>query len=277
MLSADSQQNTPGTLMDESDIRVHYFTHNGGVRINNEDSLLVQHILISDTSMERPASLEIKTGSGRGIFCVADGIGGEQKGEVASRMVLEGLQAEQSLIGAGKTLAEVLYDTKNSLEQYVSENPGAFNLGSTVAGIAILDRNAIIFNVGDCRVYRINGQFFEQVTKDHSIVQALFEEGVITEEEMRRHPRRNVITSSISGDGRPDSIQVFSHDTALRSENTFFICSDGIWGCFSHDELELIYGRYKEFDFCEKLLTAALARRATDNISAILLTISNFE
>lgn len=256
-------------------ITVHYFTNKGGVRTNNEDSLLVQNILISDTSMEDPVTLE--TRSDCSIFCVADGIGGEQKGEVASRMVLQGLLAGHSAIISEKTLLEALYLAKNSLEQYVSENPEAYNLGSTLSGVLIRDTGAIVFNVGDCRVYRINGRYFEQITRDHSVVQTLYEEGIITEDEMRHHPRRNVITSSISGDGRPDSILAFSHETHLREEDTFFICSDGIWGCFSHDELELIYQRYNGFDFCEKLLSASLARRATDNISAILLYISATE
>jgi len=185
--------------------------------------------------------------------------------------------AEQAVITSEKTVSDALYLAKENLEQYVKENPDAYNLGCTLAGLIIRGTKAIAFNVGDCRVYRINGNYFEQITKDHSIVQTLFDEGIITEEEMRFHPRRNVITSSVSGDGRSDSIHVFSHKISLRNYDIFFICSDGIWGCFSHDELEMIYQRFQGYDFCEKLLTAALARKASDNISGILLIVSTCE
>ncbi|MDD1728324.1 MAG: serine/threonine-protein phosphatase [Methanospirillum sp.] len=256
-------------------IKVFYFTNNGGVRPNNEDSLLITKTLVSDTSMEEPGSYQ--SDQGEEIFCVADGIGGAEKGEVASNLVLSTLMELQDTIRDEPSLTTALFQGKNALDHYANEHQEAFNLGCTVAGVCIREDSLLAFNIGDCRVYRINGNFFEQVTRDHSVVQALFDEGLITEEEMRHHPRKNVVTSSVSGDGNPDSMKVYTTGIHIRSTDIFLICSDGIWGCFSHDELELIYQRFQGYEYCEKILHAALARKASDNISAILIQISSIE
>jgi protein phosphatase len=254
-------------------IKAWYFTHNGGVRTNNEDGLLIGDILITDSSMKRPETT--RTGFDGSVFCVADGIGGEQKGEVASYMVLSGIRDNQDRIRGDTTLSNTLYQAKDQLDTYATEHPKAGALGCTLSGICIRGKTGIAFNVGDCRVYRINGAFFEQVTRDHSLVYALYEEGIIGEDEIRRHPKRNVVTSSVSGDGLPDSLKIYITEMHLRNDDSFFICSDGIWGCFSHDELEMIYRKFQGYRYCQKILGAALARRASDNISAILVHISS--
>lgn len=260
-----------GTVHTPCLIEAFFFTHIGGVRVKNEDSLLISQTIFSDVSMEGPEI--IRTDYSHNIYCVADGIGGEQKGEVASHMVLSGLYEYQDTITDGSTLLDTLYLAKEQLDAYAMDNPEAFNLGCTLSGLCIRGKTGLAFNVGDCRVYRITDGKFELITRDHSVVQTLFEEGVISEDEMRHHPKRNIITSSISGDGRPDSIKVFTTEIDLRTDDKFFICSDGIWGCFSHAELEMIYERFQGFEYCEKIQTAAIARRASDNISAILVHI----
>lgn len=248
-----------------------FFTNKGGVRSNNEDGLIVQNILISDLSMEIPESYhgDEKTA----IFCVSDGIGGEQKGEAATRIVLAYLKEHFGEITDEEALTRVIHQGKEELESYVKENPEAFNLGCTLAGIIVREGEAILFNIGDCRVYRINGRFFERITKDHSVVQHLLEEGVITEDEMRHHPRKNIVTSSVSGDGMKNTVHIWCKNITLRDNDLFFICSDGLWECFSHDELEMIYQKFQGYEFCEKILIAALARQSSDNITAILVSV----
>ena len=265
-----SERNGKPTKYNRIDLS--FFTNNGGMRSNNEDSLLLDGLLISDRSMEKPLSHQ--TVGPDITCCIADGIGGAEKGEVASNLVLSALRDNATLITDTDSLSSALSEGKEALEQYVQEHPEAADLGCTLAGICIRGDSAIVFNAGDCRVYRINGTYFEQITRDHSVVQSLYEEGIITEEEMRFHPKRNVVTSSVSGDGNPDSIKLFTTEIQVKDSDIFFICCDGIWGCFSHDELELIYQRFKGIEFCEKLMGAAVARKASDNISAILIQIS---
>ncbi len=256
-------------------IHAYYFTHPGSIRTENEDSLLIQDILINHTSMDAPTLSEWVCEESR--FIVADGIGGEAKGEVASNLVLASIRDTPADLTGESGIRDLLTGAKERLEEYVAEHPDAHNLGCTLAGVFLTKEGGIAFNAGDCRVYRINGTFFEQMTRDHSLVQTLLDAGAITEEEMRHHPRRNVVTSSVSGDGNPDPVEVFTTAFRLRSDDTFFICCDGIWGSFSHDELEMIYQRFPGPDFCGKIQTAALARGASDNISAILVMTSQVE
>jgi len=251
-------------------VEAFFFTNKGGVRKNNEDGLIVPGTLISDLSMEIPESYNGEVTNA--IFCVADGIGGEEKGEVASQIVLTHLRDHYSQITDEESFNSVVHAAKENLESYVEKNPDAKNLGCTLAGVIIREDKAHVFNIGDCRVYRINGKFFERITKDHSVVQHLLEEGVITEDEMRYHPRKNIVTSSISGDGIKDSIHIWFRTINLRDQDQFFICSDGIWECFSQDELEMILQKHPGYSFCEKILIASLARQSSDNVTAIFLS-----
>lgn len=251
-------------------IEAFFFTNKGGVRTNNEDGLIIPGTLISDLSMKIPESYHGEVTNA--IFCVADGIGGEQKGEVASRVILTYFRDHFSEVTDEESFSTVAYGAKEQLEAYVEKNPEAANLGCTLAGIIIKHETAFIFNIGDCRVYRINGRFFERITKDHSVVQHLLEEGVITEDEMRHHPRKNIVTSSISGDGIKNSIRIWFKPFPIRDQDLFFMCSDGVWECFSQDELEMIYQKYPGYMFCEKVLIAALARQSSDNVTAILVS-----
>lgn len=248
-----------------------FFTNKGGQRSNNEDGIVIGDILISDLSMEIPESY--RSNNSDILVCVADGIGGEQKGEVASQLVLSYLQNHISDITDDDAFTKIIYEAKEQLEMYVKKNPEAHNLGCTLAGVIVRPNTSFIFNIGDCRVYRVNGNFFERITHDHSVVQHLFDEGVITEDEMRHHPRKNIVTSSVSGDGIDNSVKIWMTSIPMREKDTFFICSDGIWECFSQDELEMIHSKFQGYDFCERILIAGLARQAADNISAILLTV----
>ncbi|NLV27829.1 MAG: serine/threonine-protein phosphatase [Methanomicrobiales archaeon] len=249
-----------------------FFTNKGGVRTNNEDGLIIPGTLIADLSMPIPESYRGEVTNA--IFCVVDGIGGEQKGEVATQIVLKYFQDHFSEVNDEESFSHVAYGAKDQLEAYVEKNPDALNLGCTLAGIIVKNDQAFIFNIGDCRVYRINGRFFERITKDHSVVQHLLEEGVITEDEMRLHPRKNIVTSSISGDGIKDSIKIWFKYFSIRDQDQFFLCSDGIWECFSQDELEMINEKFPGYAFCEKILVAALARQSLDNVTAILMSTS---
>lgn len=253
-------------------VEAFFFTNKGGVRSNNEDGLVIPGTLISDLSMKIPESYSGEVMNA--LFCVADGIGGEQKGEVAAQLVLTYLQDHFTEITDEESFNSVVYAAKEQLEAYVEKNPEASNLGCTLAGVIIQEEKAHVFNIGDCRVYRINGKFFERITKDHSVVQHLLEEGVITEDEMRYHPRKNIVTSSISGDGIKDSVHFWFKTIGLRDQDQFFICSDGIWECFSQDELEMILQKHPGYAFLDKVLVASLARQSQDNVTAILLSTS---
>jgi PPM family protein phosphatase len=251
------------------EIRAFFFTNTGTSRTNNEDSLLLSHQVISEVSMEKP---EERLFSGPDLlFCVADGIGGAHKGEVASNLVLSFFSDHQDEIRDIPTLQEICYQAKKELDRYVATDPSALQMGCTISGVVIRGEDLILFTLGDCRIYRIHGGFFEKISREHSIVQNLCDEGLISEDEMRHHPKKHVITSALTGDGIDGPLEISAATVHIRKNDGFFICSDGIWECFSHDELEMIYQRFPDAEFCGRLLPAALARRAHDNISGILI------
>ena len=140
-----------------NNIEIYFFTNYGAVRSNNEDSLLIGELLISDTSMEESGFHH--TQETNIICCVADGIGGAEKGEVASNLVLSAIRDQAARIKDKESLISSLAEGKEDLEQYVQEHPEAADLGCTLAGICIMGDTALAYNAGDCRVYRINGVY----------------------------------------------------------------------------------------------------------------------
>lgn len=206
-------------------MRYCYFTNKGKLRNNNEDGLLLNDKIICETDMTQVIcdnSQEKEL-----IFCVADGIGGHEKGEVATRIVLETLSElkpidKDSLISAINT-------SRDRLESYIKENQSAFGLGCVLAGIILIDKSALIFNIGDCRVYKIFEDKLIKLSRDHSIVENLVLEGLITREQAKNNPQRNIITSAIIGDGYKTDVNIYTKEIDVYEGDKFLICSDGLW------------------------------------------------
>jgi serine/threonine protein phosphatase PrpC len=213
-----------------------YLSHTGKVRENNEDGLLVNEILISQGSMEGPECLSWE---GERLIClVADGMGGHRKGEVASRMVLDVFRTRYEEVEGKEQIAGIMSLAREELNRFVETDRNNFGLGTTISGMVILSGKGTVFNCGDSRVYRQRGNSLEGITKDHSLVQGLADAGVISEEEMRTHPQKNIITSSLMGD-LGHHLPVFSvRDVEIRSGDRFFLCTDGVWESMSHAEME---------------------------------------
>jgi serine/threonine protein phosphatase PrpC len=213
-----------------------YRSHTGKVRENNEDSLLVNDILISQGDMEGPECLRWE---GERLIClVADGMGGHRKGEVASRTVLEVFRERYEEVEGKEQIAGIARLARERLNRVVETDRSSFGLGTTISGMIIVRGKGTVFNCGDSRVYRQRARSLERITKDHSLVQGLVDAGMITEEEMRTHPQKNIITSSLMGD-LGHHLPVFSvSDVEIRSGDRFLLCTDGVWESMSHGEME---------------------------------------
>ncbi len=214
-------------------VEVSYITNIGKVRYRNEDAILAATKVFSEISMEQPI-YETLNVEGTVPFAVADGMGGHPCGDRASGLVLEVLRG-----GSPETeedLKELLLTAKEVMDRHVEANPDCFGMGTAVAGVFLSSSRAIVFNVGDCRVYRMR-ESLERLTKDHSVVQELFERGLIGEEEMRFHPERNILTSSVMG-GYPEEPKVFSRTEEVLPGDLYLICSDGLWEEVSREFME---------------------------------------
>jgi protein phosphatase len=199
-------------------------------------------------------------------------MGGGPGGQEAAETVLVCLQ---TLIGqqlgreAETELSTVFNQAFDLLTEKAEQNPQLKGLGTTVAGLWLDDGEALAFNCGDCRVYRVRDGFLDQVSRDHSRVYQLYMAGEIAYEEMRTHHLKHLVSSSIQeGTARPE---VFQKRLAFRPGDTFLICCDGVWEALSLEEMENCL-KGKPFEIGAESLAEALRQAdCRDNISFLLL------
>jgi protein phosphatase len=176
-------------------------------------------------------------------------------------------------VNQGDDISHIVASIKSRLNDLVRANPGQRDMGTTVSGMIVIGSKALIINCGDSRVYRLNGQFLEKITKDHSIVQNLFDNGDITDDEMRTHPKKHVLTSALIGDLKPDVPEFFIKELSLQPGQRYLICSDGLWESMSLENMESCFVRDDLFEGTACLLQTALNNAAGDNISIIALEV----
>ncbi|MGR8929174.1 MAG: PP2C family protein-serine/threonine phosphatase [Gammaproteobacteria bacterium] len=224
-------------------------THLGLVRELNEDSLL-----------EAPEL---------GLWIVADGMGGHEAGDVASRItVTEIAQGMKN----GSSLTEAIVMAHREIQTAAVREGGSCDMGSTVVAAKLEGRHYEIAWVGDSRAYLWNG-VLRQLSTDHSYVQMLFEAGVITRAEMADHPARNIISQGL-GVGGVDTgdVEVDLVCGDLAENDVLLLCSDGLTGEISDDRLEVILADSTDLHACvDRLIGAALEAGGKDNVTVVLL------
>ncbi|GAB2508739.1 PP2C family protein-serine/threonine phosphatase [Paramicrobacterium agarici] len=206
------------------------------------------------------------------IFAVADGMGGHQRGDEASRVVVEQLQL--SVRPGEPTSPEVVFTGITAANGRIlawAEDGGV--AGSTVAGVALVslssqaDSHWMVFNIGDSRVYLLEGQQLRQITVDHSAVQELIDQGSISQSEAATHPQRNVVTRAVGveSDADPDVWLL-----PAEGHQMFIICSDGLSREMPDEEIRQILLSAPR-DPSRALVDRALEAGARDNVSAVVL------
>jgi len=249
-------------------ISCEYFTNAGTVRENNEDSILINNLVVSSCSMKKP--VKISDSGKKNFFCIADGVGGYNFGDLASKEVLISLRDTVSSQDDIQ-IETAVKRAKEHLDSLAKKNPNLLNFGTTLAGMYINESHITVFNCGDSRVYRLNYPFFEKVTDDHSFVETLVNEGLINEKEARVHPQKNILTSGIFGDVTSQAPVLFIRTISSRNDEMFLICSDGVWDVIDTDMLEALYKKNGVNKFADALLSTCLEKKAEDNISAIVV------
>jgi protein phosphatase len=245
-----------------------FITHRGLVRENNEDSILIDDIIISQAQLECPAKHFVE--KKRALFCVADGVGGGKSGEVASRIVLETLSDCVMNKTELKEIEILVGRAKDELENHIIQNPEDINLATTIAGILFDDNKATIFNTGDSRVYKLTNGYLNKLSKDHSIVESMKDAGIL-DVNIKNVQNENIITSSISGDGRTSNPEIFKSFIEIEKGDIFLICTDGLWNSIDSDSMENAFTAPILKKTVEILLQKALTSDANDNISLIVI------
>src|SRR3984893_2659151 len=227
-------------------------THAGAVRAHNEDSYV-----------DRPDL---------GLWAVADGAGGHQAGDIASRIITAALKMLPPGLGATALLAEVrqrLAHAHNILLAEAARRGGHAMLASTVVVLLARDDYFACLWAGDSRAYLLRGRRFRQLTRDHSLVQELFDSGAISAAEAVHHPSANIITHAIGA----DVLELDKGTDPLLPGDRFLLCSDGLFKTLPEPVLARILAAEDDLA-AERLLRAALAQQADDNVTAVAVEAS---
>ena len=234
-------------------------TDTGRMRDSNQDSVFCE---------------ENAVGVFPNLFLVADGMGGHNAGDLASRVCIETF-VERLRATAKRTPVSAMEDAAMEANQAIldksMENEKFRGMGTTLVGMMIEENTAYIINIGDSRLYQIRGGI-RQITVDHSLVEEMVLSGEIEKNEMRTHPNKNIITRALgtTKNPKPDCFEL-----EVRKGDTYLLCSDGLSNMLDDREMEEIISKEGKglSSIGLKLVEAANEAGGKDNISAVLVRI----
>jgi len=261
---AAAKQKSRTTMIVLKNLQIASRTDIGLVRQGNEDNLYV--VPTDHAAIEKEGVL----------VGVADGMGGHNAGEVASQIAVETLATYYDTVAEGVTeeqrLAKTIQKANERILDRSNENLDCQGLGTTLTSLLVKGEQAIIGHVGDCRIYLCRKGRLTQITMDHSLVQEAVREGILTPEQARVHPQRNIITRAL---GTQEDLEVDTLTLTTRPGDLFFVSSDGLHGLLEDFEMEdLIHQAKGEVDqVTDALVEAALDQGGTDNITIVVVRI----
>ena len=231
----------------------------------------------SDTGLIRAIN-EDSGYAGPRLLVIADGVGGHAAGEVASSVAVASMAALDEDSPGGdllERLANAVNGANRHLRDMVTGDPDLKGMGTTLTALLRAGSRFGLVHVGDSRAYLLRGATLQQLTHDHTFVQALVDEGRITAEEADHHPQRNLITNSL--DGRED-IELDLSVRETRAGDRYLLCSDGLSGVVSEDTLRDTLVDEADADVVvERLVDLALKGGGPDNITAIVADVVEVE
>jgi serine/threonine protein phosphatase PrpC len=224
----------------------------------------------SHTGRQRPAN-EDALYARAPLFAVADGMGGAQAGEIASRIAVETLGAGDAAGGDAspeERLAELVRTANDRIHELSRADDQHAGMGTTMTAVLVGEEEITIAHVGDSRAYVLREGQLRRLTRDHSLVEEMLERGSITAEEASRHPQRSVITRAV---GPEPHVEVDTHTARARDGDVLLICSDGLTTMIDEPFIErtLLDGRPLP-EAGRALIDAANEAGGRDNITVVL-------
>ena len=230
-------------------------TDTGRQRSENEDSLFVR----------------------APIFVVADGMGGAQAGEVASKTAAEAFDRDLPDAPPGVVLRETIEAANREIHQLAHADPSRAGMGTTITA-AIVDAQSEevgIGHVGDSRAYRLRAGKLERLTRDHSLVEEMRRKGQITDEQAEEHPQRSIITRAL---GPEPDVEVDVQTVPASPGDVFLLCSDGLTTMVDDVEIRDLVTRANDLDQAGKgLVKAANKAGGEDNVTVVLFRLAEGE
>jgi serine/threonine protein phosphatase PrpC len=234
----------------------------GCQRTNNEDQF----------SYWEPSSDAEFSRKGR-LLLVADGMGGHEGGQEASRIAVEAVQAvyETGLESSPQTLLVAgIRAAHHLIQQHGKTNPSLRGMGTTCTAVALVGKQLYYAHVGDSRLYLLRGSGISQLTHDHSYVGRLIDSGMISPEEAESHPQRHILTAAL-GAGPDIAPDVPEQPVSLQTDDGLLLCTDGLWSLVSDRELQNTTSAHRASEACHELVQLAKSRGGADNITLQIL------
>jgi serine/threonine protein phosphatase PrpC len=240
-------------VADEVDLYVvsHSLTNNGCKRLHNEDSYY--------------GSNE------KGIWVVADGMGGHNAGDFASQSLMQSVQSVEpsnDINLTAKNIEAIVQDINLELIKKASDVAEGTIIGATLAMLIANDSDGILLWAGDSRVYRIRNNELEQLTQDHSLVNDLIKQGAINQEDASSHPESNKITRAV---GYKENLELDYRKVSIRANDRYIICSDGLTKELTDENILSIASHGLANIVNEELMRRALEEGGRDNITTITI------
>jgi PPM family protein phosphatase len=258
------KHNVRGVMRIRPGIELASLSDVGCQRENNEDQY----------TYWEPAADEEFARKGR-LAVVADGMGGHEGGQEASRIAVEAIQevfAEspdsdtdaQSLLGIGFQIAH------ERILEYAAGHPELHGMGTTATAIALRGNQLYYAHVGDSRLYLVRGASISRLTHDHSYVGRLVENGVISAAEAEIHPQRHILTAALGAGAElwPETPQ---HAIELQKGDLLILCTDGLWSLLSEREILTVVLGCEPREACRALIKMTKDRGGPDNITVQIL------
>lgn len=255
-------QNNSSNSFESGNLKVVVLSDMGNVRTNNEDTGMF--FKVADEQVIREKGY---------LLMVADGMGGHQAGEVASRMAADIISREyfkQNTNGSiEKNLAKVFSLANKRIFEMASSQKSYTGMGTTCTALVVLDHSIYFAHVGDSRAYLQKGENILQITEDHTYVQELVKSGDITAAEAAVHPKRNILTNAMGT--KPDlRIDTGKFSLTFETNDRLLICSDGLYDYLNETELKDILRSNMLKNAAESMISEAKARGGHDNITVVL-------
>jgi len=208
------------------------------------------------------------------LFAIADGMGGAQAGEVASRLATAALKEAGANGGGERRIADLIQEANRRVYDRSSSDPNTSGMGTTITVALVEDDRVSFGHVGDSRAYLIRNARMEQLTEDHSLVNELLKTGKLSREEAETHPQRSVITRALGTD--PD-VDVDTFSVQAETGDLFLLCSDGLTDMVPEDSILEVVERHREdIDGALRALVKAANRGGgQDNITVVAFEIAD--
>lgn len=237
--------------------------------------------LLTDTGRSRSVNQDsigvFQSPNGRGfVAVVADGMGGHQAGDIASRTAVEAIQQNYFALlrkcSPEQTLNRVFELANTAVFTQAQAYPEYSGMGTTLVALALHGSEASFANTGDSRLYRIRNDEIQQLTEDHTLVAEMLRRGLIDTQQAKNHPEKHIITHAV-GTAKKVFVDMLQSPVSLQTGDCFVLCSDGLHDLVNAMEIRDAAVQYPAQQACQELVRLANERGGHDNISVIIVRI----